>query len=90
MSLLKGQIVHLGLLGVAGVLALGVWTRDDDAQRSLKPTEVEVWGGSPDSVTALSFDAPNRGGDTVTIDGAEVDAKLADLAKDEDLSRYIL
>ena len=38
----------------------------------------------------LSFDAPNRGGQTVSIDGAEVDAKLADLAKNEDLSRYIL
>jgi len=26
----------------------------------------------------------------VRVDGAEVDAKLADLAKNEDLSRYIL
>jgi len=38
----------------------------------------------------ISFDAPNRGGQTVRVDGAEVDAKLADLAKNEDLSRYIL
>ncbi len=38
----------------------------------------------------LSFDAPNRGGQTVRIDAAEVDAKLAELAKNEDLSRYIL
>jgi ATP-dependent HslUV protease ATP-binding subunit HslU len=38
----------------------------------------------------ISFDAPNRGGQTVSVDGAEVDAKLADLAKNEDLSRYIL
>ena len=38
----------------------------------------------------VSFDAPNRGGQTITIDGAAVDAKLADLAKNEDLSRYIL
>ncbi len=38
----------------------------------------------------VSFDAPNRGGQTVSIDGAEVDAKLAELAKNEDLSRYIL
>jgi hypothetical protein len=60
MSLFKGQIVHLGLLGVAAVLALGVWTRDDDAQLALKPTEVEVWGGSPDAVTALSFESPTR------------------------------
>jgi ATP-dependent HslUV protease ATP-binding subunit HslU len=38
----------------------------------------------------LSFDAPNRGGQTVQVDAAEVDAKLAELAKNEDLSRYIL
>jgi ATP-dependent HslUV protease ATP-binding subunit HslU len=38
----------------------------------------------------ISFDAPERGGSTVTIDGAQVDAKLAALASDEDLSRYVL
>ena len=38
----------------------------------------------------VSFDAPNRGGQTVTIDAAAVDARLAELAKNEDLSRYIL
>ena len=38
----------------------------------------------------VSFDAPNRGGQTVRIDGAAVDAKLGELARNEDLSRYIL
>jgi len=38
----------------------------------------------------VSFDAPNRSGQTITIDAAEVDAKLAELARNEDLSRYIL
>jgi ATP-dependent HslUV protease ATP-binding subunit HslU len=38
----------------------------------------------------VSFDAPNRAGQTVSVDGTEVDSKLADLAKNEDLSRYIL
>jgi len=38
----------------------------------------------------VSFDAPDRGGQTVRIDAAAVDEKLADLAKNEDLSRYIL
>ena len=38
----------------------------------------------------ISFDAPNRGGTTVNIDAAAVDAKLAALANNEDLSRYIL
>jgi len=60
MTLLKDQFLHLGLLGVAAVLAFGVWTRDDDAQLNSKPTEVEVWTGEPDSVTALSFESATR------------------------------
>jgi len=38
----------------------------------------------------VSFDAPNRGGQSVHIDEAAVDARLAELARNEDLSRYIL
>ncbi len=38
----------------------------------------------------ISFDAPNRSGQTVTLDAAAVDAKLGELARNEDLSRYIL
>ena len=38
----------------------------------------------------ISFDAPDRAGDTVLIDAAMVDGRLAELAKNEDLSRYIL
>jgi len=38
----------------------------------------------------VSFDAPNRDGQTVAIDAAAVNEKLAELARDEDLSRYIL
>jgi ATP-dependent HslUV protease ATP-binding subunit HslU len=38
----------------------------------------------------ISFDAPMLGGRTVTLDAAAVDAKLGALAKNEDLSRYIL
>ncbi len=38
----------------------------------------------------VSFDAPNRSGDRVDIDVATVDARLAELARNEDLSRYIL
>ena len=38
----------------------------------------------------VSFDAPNLSGKTVSLGAAEVDAKLAELAKNEDLSRYIL
>jgi ATP-dependent HslUV protease ATP-binding subunit HslU len=38
----------------------------------------------------ISFDAPERGGSTVAIDAAQVDATLAALAGNEDLSRYVL
>ncbi|MBC8056670.1 MAG: HslU--HslV peptidase ATPase subunit, partial [Rhizobiales bacterium] len=38
----------------------------------------------------ISFDAPNRDGQTVRVDEREVNDKLAELAKNEDLSRYIL
>jgi len=38
----------------------------------------------------ISFDAPERQGDTVKIDEQEVDRRLAPILEDEDLSRYIL
>ncbi len=38
----------------------------------------------------VSFDAPRLSGQTVTIDAATVDARLAALAHNEDLSRFIL
>jgi len=38
----------------------------------------------------VSFDAGRRGGVRLTIDGAYVDARLAELARNEDLSRYVL
>ena len=37
-----------------------------------------------------SFDAADRGGTTIEVDAAFVDRHLGALAKDEDLSRYIL
>ena len=38
----------------------------------------------------ISFSAPDRSGDTVTIDGAAVRMALGDLAHNTDLSRFIL
>jgi ATP-dependent HslUV protease ATP-binding subunit HslU len=40
----------------------------------------------------ISFDATERAGhnDSILIDAAYVDARLGDLARDQDLSRYIL
>ena len=39
---------------------------------------------------AASYEAADKGGSTITIDSAYVDQHLTQLAKDEDLSRYIL
>jgi ATP-dependent HslUV protease ATP-binding subunit HslU len=38
----------------------------------------------------ISFDAHKLAGQTLTLDGAAVDAKLGELARNEDLSRFIL
>jgi ATP-dependent HslUV protease ATP-binding subunit HslU len=38
----------------------------------------------------ISFTAPDLAGTTLTVDAAYVEARLADVVKDEDLSRYIL
>jgi len=38
----------------------------------------------------ISFSASERGGETITVDGAYVHSRVDDLAKDQDLSRYIL
>lgn len=38
----------------------------------------------------LSFDAPNRSGETLAIDAAYVDTRLKDLSQSEDLARYVL
>ena len=38
----------------------------------------------------VSFDAANLGGQTIHVDAAYVDARLGELSRDEDLSRFIL
>ncbi len=38
----------------------------------------------------VSFDAEDRAGQTITIDAAYVDKQLSDIAKNTDLSRYVL
>ena len=38
----------------------------------------------------ISFDAEDRGGETLTVDAAFVDQQLAGIAKNADLSRYVL
>jgi ATP-dependent HslUV protease ATP-binding subunit HslU len=38
----------------------------------------------------ISFAAPDRHGDTISIDAAYVNKHIGDLAKNADLSRFIL
>jgi ATP-dependent HslUV protease ATP-binding subunit HslU len=38
----------------------------------------------------ISFDAPDKKGETVNIDADYVRGMLSDIVKDQDLSRYIL
>jgi ATP-dependent HslUV protease ATP-binding subunit HslU len=38
----------------------------------------------------ISFTAPDRGGESIVIDAAHVQSSVGDLAKDADLSRFIL
>ena len=38
----------------------------------------------------ISFSAPDRSGETVTVDAAAVQAAVGDLARNKDLSRFIL
>jgi ATP-dependent HslUV protease ATP-binding subunit HslU len=38
----------------------------------------------------ISFEAPDKGGETIVIDAAFVSEQLDDLAKDTDLSKFIL
>jgi ATP-dependent HslUV protease ATP-binding subunit HslU len=41
-------------------------------------------------VEELSFDAPDRQGQTITVDKAYVDGKVAALAANADLSKFVL
>ena len=38
----------------------------------------------------LSFSAPDRAGEAITVDAAYVDEHLGELAKSADVSRYVL
>ena len=38
----------------------------------------------------ISFDAEDRAGETLTIDAAYVDGQLAEVARNTDLSRFVL
>ncbi|MFS0736679.1 ATP-dependent protease ATPase subunit HslU [Sphingomonas sp. 1P06PA] len=74
----------------------------DDGIRAIARTAAEV-NGQVENIGArrlstvmeklledVSFDAEDRGGQTVTVDAAYVDAQLKEVARNTDLSKYIL
>jgi len=94
-SLLKQYVALMQTEGVNLVIT-------EDAIDAIARIAVEV-NGSVENIGArrlqtvmerildeISFSAPDRSGDTVTIDAAYIEAHIGDLARNIDLSRYIL
>jgi hypothetical protein len=55
----RDLVYHVGLLGLAAVLAIAVWTKDDEAPKP-DVEQVQVWGGSPAGVQKITFEGSNR------------------------------
>ncbi|MFG1461392.1 ATP-dependent protease ATPase subunit HslU [Xanthobacter sp. DSM 24535] len=94
-SLVKQSVALMGTEGVTLDITL-------DAVEAIADVAVEV-NSSIENIGArrlqtviervlddLSFTAPDRSGETIVIDSAYVRARVEDLAKNADLSRYIL
>ena len=94
-SLVKQYVALLATEGVTLAFA-------DDAIDAVARIAVQV-NGSVENIGArrlqtvmerilddISFTAPDRAGETITIDGAYVDKAVGDLAKNADLSRFVL
>jgi uncharacterized protein DUF4340 len=62
---MKSLYIHAGALGVAGLLAFAVWSREPSEGLESSNEKVEVWGGSPETIEAIRFDSPQR---TVVIE----------------------
>jgi ATP-dependent HslUV protease ATP-binding subunit HslU len=83
-SLLKQYAALLATEGVTLQIAFEVNERTENIGARRLSTVLERL------LDEISFEAPDRGGQTLVVDAALVDERLADLAKNEDLSRYIL
>ncbi len=94
-SLIKQSVAMMATEGVTLAFT-------DDAVDAIARVAVEV-NGSVENIGArrlqtvmerilddISFHAPDRSGDTLTIDAAYVEAQVGDLARNADLSRFIL
>jgi hypothetical protein len=62
---MKSVLVHAGVLVVAAGLGLSTWSSDEKETSEPAAEQVEVWGGSPDSLETIRFDGKDR---TVVID----------------------
>jgi ATP-dependent HslUV protease ATP-binding subunit HslU len=72
-----------GLKEIARLAALMNQRSDNIGARRLSTIMEKV-------LEEVNFTAPERAGETVTVDAAYVSAHIGDLVNDEDLSRYIL
>jgi ATP-dependent HslUV protease ATP-binding subunit HslU len=94
-SLIKQYVALLGVEGITIVFT-------EDAIEEIATLAAEINSGVENIgarrlqtvmeklVEEISFEAPERSGETVTIDAAYVQNKVSSLAKDADLSRFIL
>jgi hypothetical protein len=57
---MKSVWVHTGVLGLAAILGLWAWSDDEKQDGEASSERVEVWGGSPESIELIRFDAPKR------------------------------
>jgi hypothetical protein len=55
----RGFFVHLGLLALAAVFAILVWTRDKKAT-ALSQAEVTVWSGRADDVQRIAYEGKKK------------------------------
>lgn len=62
----RQTLVHLGVLGVAVITAVGVWTREKET-KAVASAEVTVWAGRSSDVQRVTYDSKTK--------KVEVDAK---------------
>ena len=55
----RGPLVHLGVLAVAAIAAIGVWTRDKEP-KAVAQGDVTVWSGRASDVERVAYEAKTR------------------------------
>lgn len=52
---MKGLFLHLGLLALAAVLAIAIWTREEPKASDEKAT-IQIWGGTADAIESVRLE----------------------------------